>query len=160
MCIYKTRIIYNKNYLYLWKSDDNFDCFIVENDEIVCFPTAEDYERFVKVRQWNVDDEDTVIEIISKKELLELQTGNVLLFCKRMLELWNLAIDIKNSFPQKSSLLDDHKFLYDKLFCGNNLESMVSDGCKYTPDFSALERRQLRAIINEMYKFFDGELEK
>lgn len=49
MCIYKTRIIYNKNYLYLWKSDDNFDCFIVENDEIVCFPTAEDYERFVKV---------------------------------------------------------------------------------------------------------------
>ena len=58
-----------------------------------------------------------------------------------MLNLWNLAIDIKNSCGLKDSLLDGHKRLYDKLFYGNNLESLTPGGCKYVPDFTVLEKK-------------------
>lgn len=158
--LYKTRICYKKCCLYLWKSDDTVDSFIVENNVIVCFPLQSELEKYLSIREWEIYDEDTLIEIISKKELLELLEQNIPLFCEKMLELWNLAIDIKNSFSQKESLLDGHKALYNKVFYGNNLNSMTSDNCKYIPSFIFLEKRQIYAVIKEIYRWFDEKLEK
>lgn len=155
MCIYKTRIVYRESCLYLWKSSDDSDCFLVENEHIVCFLKEEEFQRFVEENQLAVEDEGTTIVIPAKRELCKLQKENMELFCEKMLNLWNLAIDIKNSYGPKESLLDGHRKLYDKLFYGNNLESITPADGKYVPNFTVLEKRQLQAVINEMYKWFD-----
>jgi len=159
MCIYKTKIIFRESCFYLWKSSEDIDCFLVENEHIVCFLKEEEFQRFVEDNRLTVEDEGTTIEIPAKRELCKLQKKNMERFCAEMLNLWNLAVDIKNSYGPKESLLDGNRKLYDKLFYGNNLKSITPAGCKYVADFTILEKRQLQAVINEMYKWFDENLE-
>lgn len=160
MCIYKTKISYHESCFYLWESNDDADCFLVENEHVVCFLREEDIQQFMEEKSLSVEDEGTTIEVPAKQELCKLQKDRAELFCSVMLNLWNLAMDIKNSYGPRDSLLDGHKRLYDKLFYGNNLESLTPAGCKYIPEFTVLEKRQLQAVINEMYRWFDEELER
>lgn len=160
MSIYKTKISYRESCFYLWQSNDDADCFLVENEHIACFLREEDLRQFMEEKNLSVEDEGTVIEIPAKQKLCKLQKDRVELFCSEMLNLWNLAMDIRNSYGPKDSLLDGHKRLHDKLFYGNNLESLTPAGCKYVPEFTVLERRQLQAVMDEMYRWFDEELER
>ena len=160
MCLYKTKIIYNTKGFYLWESKDFLDHFLVCDGKILCFYKESEFENYINNNGLSVIDEDTVFKIISKKELIFLKQKDTTSFCNTMLDTWNLAIDIKNSFSNKENLLDGHKRLYDKIFHGCNLECITAPDAKYIPQFSTLENRQIRAIINESYKWFDCKLEQ
>ena len=158
MCIYKTIIEYKKRCIYLWKSDDLLDYFVVNNGSILRFETQFDFESYIYRHQMNVLDEGTVIKILPRNDLLRLYRTDITSFCESLLNLWNLALDVKNSFSLERNLLDGHKKLYDKIFAGCNLETLASSQSKYTPVFSTLECRQIRAIINEAYRWFECKL--
>ena len=73
-----------------------------------------------------------------------------------MLNVWNLAIDIRNSFTEEDTILDGNKRLYDKLFYGCNLIDSKEE--PYVPYFSDIEYRQIKAILNASYKWIDSKL--
>lgn len=159
VCVYKISIEYHKKFLYLWESDDLKDYFIVENGQIACFTTKTDMEHYAIEQNMNIVDENTNISIIPQRELLVLREENIEKFCETFLTLWNLASDIKNSFTNERSLLDGHKELYDKIFYGCNFSSITPSEYKYVPNLTSLEKRQIKAITNEIYKWFDTKLE-
>ena len=115
MCFYKTIVNYKENYIYLWQENDDRDSFFVENGMILRFTLEEDYQEYINENRLDVIDEDTIIHIMPKKSLLNLKDKDILRFCNEMLNVWNLAIDIKNSFIDKITILDGNKKLYDKL---------------------------------------------
>ena len=157
MCFYKTIVNYKDNYIYLWQENDDRDSFFVENGMILRFTLEEDYQEYINENRLDVIDEDTIIHIMPKRSLLNLKDKDILRFCNEMLNVWNLAIDIKNSFIDKITILDGNKNLYDKLFYGSN--TMKEDGEEaYIPYFTDIEHRQIKAVLNDIYKWLDYKL--
>ena len=157
MCFYKTIVNYKENYIYLWQENDDRDSFFVENGMILRFTLEEDYQEYINENRLDVIDEDTIIHIMPKRSLLNLKDKDILRFCNEMLNVWNLAIDIKNSFIDKITILDGNKNLYDKLFYGSN--TMKEDGEEaYIPYFTDIEHRQIKAVLNDIYKWLDYKL--
>ena len=157
MCFYKTIVNYKDNYIYLWQENDDRDSFFVENGMILRFTLEEDYQEYINENRLDVIDEDTIIHIMPKRSLLNLKDKDILRFCNEMLNVWNLAIDIKNSFTDKITILDGNKNLYDKLFYGSN--TMKEDGEEaYIPYFTDIEHRQIKAVLNDIYKWLDAKL--
>lgn len=157
MCFYKTIVNYKENYIYLWQENDDRDSFFVENGMILRFTLEEDYQEYINENRLDVIDEDTIIHIMPKRSLLNLKDKDILRFCNEMLNVWNLAIDIKNSYIYKITILDGNKNLYDKLFYGSN--TMKEDGEEaYIPYFTDIEHRQIKAVLNDIYKWLDYKL--
>ena len=157
MCFYKTIVNYKENYIYLWQENDDRDSFFVENGMILRFTLEEDYQEYINENRLDVIDEDTIIHIMPKRSLLNLKDKDILRFCNEMLNVWNLAIDIKNSFIDKITILDGNKKLYDKLFYGSNIMKSEEDEV-YIPHFTDIEHRQMKAVLNDIYKWLDAKL--
>jgi hypothetical protein len=81
------------------------------------------------------------------ERLLELPASDEI--CRQLLNAWNLYIDIARSV---GATLDDRSKdvdkCYDKLFYGNNLESVTPAGEHYSPEFHDKERHLITEILN------------
>ena len=78
--------------------------------------------------------------------------------CKKGLAAWNLFVDVANSADSRASAfkrLDSKRGeIYNKLFWGNNLPAVTSEGRHYTPEWSPHEVAYLKKILSCGLKLF------
>ena len=139
----------------VWQSDDgtgvaedDTDGVLVDNGKIVS--VRESGEFPVIARRYGVvldDDNGDVQNLDGLEHLLDLPISDET--CTQMLNAWNMFNDISRSV---GATLDDRSpdldTCYDKLFCGNNLESVTPEGEHYSPYFSGNERSLITEILN------------
>lgn len=139
----------------VWQTDDgtgeddgDTDRVLVDNGRIVCARTPTELEtmahRHGLILEEGNDDGQNLDEL---ERLLELPASDET--CAQLLNGWNLFNDIARSV---GGSLDDRgpeaSACYDKLFAGNNLETMTPPGEPYRPDFSHSDRLLITEILN------------
>lgn len=139
----------------VWQTDDgsqevegDSDGVLVDNGRVVVVRAAEEFS--VVAGQYGLSLEEgngDVQNLDGLAQLLELPISEVI--CAQVLNAWNLLDDIARSvgrtLESRSPGLDT---CYDKLFWGNNLESVTPAGEHYIPYFSDEERRLIADVLD------------
>lgn len=128
--------------------DGDTDCVLVEDGRIVSVRSPEEFRTVARQYGLTLEDGNGAPQRLDGLErLLELPASDEI--CTQVLNAWNLYNDIARSV---GTTLDDRSEdvdrCYDKLFYGNNLDSVTPAGEHYSPDFSDEERRLITEILN------------
>lgn len=155
---YKLEIKFGENLkkYYIWCDIDNRNTFLAVNGEIVSFLTEVELLQYCKANSIVLVNEENCIEIPDLKRMYLLLKNHKDKFCKVLLNEWNIAIDINETFDKKSPYLDGCNMLYDKIFRANNISVFLEkDASLYSPHFGKRERKQLVRILTELYELFN-----
>ncbi len=139
----------------MWQTDDatgkhdgGTDRLLVDNGRIVSARTPLELEAVAHRYGLTLEKgEDDVQNLDDLERLLELPAWNET--CAQLLSAWNLFSDIACSVG--GSLGDrgpEASGCYDKLFHGNNLDSITPVGEHYRPEFSHGDRLAITEILN------------
>lgn len=156
---YRVEIQYEEKKIYIWTDCGHGSKFLAKGKALLSFQSDRELHTYCEEHGISLVDEETKYDIPSEKFLLSLQRGRkkVNEFCEILLQEWNLALDINNTFGTSNSYLDGSQKLYDKLFYGNNLLLSETD-LPYVPSFSKRETRQVKDILREIYDIFHQKL--
>jgi hypothetical protein len=149
----------------LWQAGDGdgpgeeLDSVITEHGKVAAAGTAAELHALgVRLGIDLEEDDGDVWELDGLEELLGLPPTEEI--CARLLTAWNLYDDIARSV---GCSLDDRgpvsETCYDKLFHGNNLESITPPGERYRPAFSAQEKDAVREVLNRGRIILAGHLQ-
>lgn len=139
----------------VWQTDDgtqevdgDTDCVLVDDDRIVSVRTPEEFSPIARQHGLSLEEDAGAPQNLDGLErLLELPASAEI--CTQVLNAWNLYNDIARSV---GATLEDRSQdvdrCYDKLFYGNNLESVTPAGEDYHPCFDGEERRLITQILN------------
>lgn len=127
----------------LWYENILGDRFVTEGGNVKTFNTLDQINKYGESKNFDICNENVILKI--KEDFDSLSFENIL-------DVWNTATDISNSIY--SSIWIDSKTrniskTYSKLLWGCNLEPLTPVGIKFTPYFSAEEKKLLKRI----YKF-------
>lgn len=130
------------------ETDEDTDCVLVESGRIVTARTPAELSTAASRLGLILEkDEGDRLNLDGLEELLELPISDEI--CAQILEAWNLFTDIARSV---NATLDDRdpsvSKCYDKLFFGNNLESVTPAGEHYSPYFDNTECRLISAVLD------------
>lgn len=158
---YGLRVIYKKGMYYcIWTTDKNGDKFLIHDERVLSFKDKSALNLHC-IKQ-GIYLEESEFDILDIPSIIEMKTmyknKDKISFCKIFLNLWNLAIDVNNSFRCSNPYLDGCHDLYDKVFWGNNLDAFTYGKVKYVPHLSKKDYRQIKWILNEIYATFDRRL--
>lgn len=158
---YSLEIGFQRNLFYIWTTDEACDRFMVEQGKLLHFENMEQLIRHCTEQNISLIDEQTVMEILPEEKLFSLMKRQKMTqFCRAFLDLWNLAVDIENSFGKRDPYLNGCHRLYDKIFWGSNLEAFRGENEPvYVPRFSRREMRLVRNVMRRMYNLFAERLE-
>ncbi|MGL3806141.1 hypothetical protein ACSYDW_08600 [Paeniglutamicibacter sp. R2-26] len=149
----------------VWQTDDgtqevegDTDGVLVDNDRVVVVRAPEEFS--VVADQYGLsleEDSGDVQKLDGLERLLELPTSDDL--CAQVLNAWNLFDDIARSVgPALESRSPSLDTCYDKLFWGNNLESVTPAGEHYSPYFSDVERRLIADVLDRGRMIFAAHI--
>lgn len=139
----------------VWQTDDgteetneDTDGVLVDNGRIVSVRAPAEFSKVARDHGLDLEqDERAPQNLDGMEELLDLPMSDDI--CSQLLEAWNLFTDIARSV---NATLDDRgaaaSKCYDKLFFGNNLESITPVGEHYSPAFNEHERRVIREVLD------------
>jgi hypothetical protein len=139
----------------VWQTEDaaqevegDTDCVLVDNGRIVSVLTPEEFLTVARRHGLNLEKGNEAPQALDGLErLLELPASDEI--CRQLLNAWNLYNDIARSV---GATLDDGSEdvdkCYDKLFYGNNLESVTPAAEHYSPEFHDKERHLITEILN------------
>ncbi|MDQ0276593.1 hypothetical protein QO003_000896 [Arthrobacter silviterrae] len=139
----------------VWQTDDatqevegDTDGVLVDNGRVVVVHAPEDFSVVAGRYGLRLEkDNDEVQNLDGLERLLDLPASDDI--CTQVLNAWNLLDDIARSVGRtpdpRSPEVDT---CYDKLFWGNNLESVTPDGEHYSPYFSDEERRLIADVLD------------
>ena len=129
-------------------AEDDGDGVLVNNGRIVSVRTPEAFSIIAREYGLDLDEENTEPQNLDALErLLELPMSDDT--CSRILNAWNLFNDIARSVG--ATLNDrspDADRCYDKLFAGNNLDSITPSSDHYSPYFGDGERGLIAEILD------------
>ena len=139
----------------VWQTDDgtgepdeDTDCVLTDGGRVVTMSPADGFEAVADRHGLALEKGDQEPQNLDGlDQLLELPASEGV--CAQVLNAWNLFNDIARSL---GASLDDWgpeaSACYDKLFYGNNLESITPAGEHYSPDFAHQERLTIMEILN------------
>jgi len=158
---YSLEIKYQRDLFYIWMTDEVCDRFIAEQGRLLHFESRGQLSRYCAEQKISLIDERAVMEILPEVKLLALlKRRKTVEFCRVFLDMWNLAVDIQNSFEKRNPYLNGCQRLYDKIFWGSNLEVFSDENDSvYVPQFSRRERRLIRDVARRIYDLFEDRLE-
>jgi hypothetical protein len=138
---------------------DDMDSVIIEHGRVAAAGTAAGLQALSDRLGIDLEDADgDAWELDGLEELLGLPPTDEI--CARLLNAWNLYGDVARSV---GCSLDDRgpatDTCYDKLFYGNNLESITPPGARYRPAFSAEEKDAVREVLNRGRIILAGHLQ-
>ncbi|WP_262105729.1 hypothetical protein [Arthrobacter sp. Marseille-P9274] len=130
------------------EANEDTDGVLVTNGRIVSVRTPEEFSTVAIDHGLDLEDDELESQNLDGlEELLELPMSDDI--CAQLLNAWNLFADIARSVD---ATLDDRgpvaSKCYDKLFFGNNLESVTPAGEHYSPSFNESERRTMQEILD------------
>lgn len=157
---YGVRIIYNRDIFCIWVADESGDRLFTCSGRILTFTDEKTLKLYCDKEQIHLEEKECTVENIpALSEVKEmLKKKDRVQFCKVLLDLWNLALDINNSFDCNNPYLNGCRHLYDKVFWGNNLEVFTCGRQLYVPHFSKKDRRQIKLVLDEIYATFEKRL--
>lgn len=157
---YGLKIIYKKEIFCIWVTSESGDKFLICNDKVLSFTDEKTLNLYCKEQQIPLAEKECTIQKIPAWAEVKrmLKKKDKVQFCKVFLNLWNLALDMNNSFGCHHPYLDGCRHLYDKIFWGNNLDVFTQARTLYVPHFSKKDCRQIEQILHEIYAVFEMRL--
>ncbi|MCG2620734.1 hypothetical protein LVY72_02275 [Arthrobacter sp. I2-34] len=137
---------------------DQKDAVVVEQGTVASAGTAAELQALgLRLGISLEDDDDDLWELDGLEDLLELPPSEEI--CTRLLNAWNLYDDVARSVDCS---LDDRSAIartcYDKLFFGNNLDSITPAGTQFRPAFNDAEKDAVREILHRGRIILAGQL--
>jgi len=147
----------------IWFSDDRDGVFADDHYKIPTFASAESLQpAFQRLAGENLEIEAPVLHDLDSVETACRSTGPLEIDCNSFLTAWNLFIDVAWSVGDNGSayLASDSSLNseYNKLFRGNNLPAMTPPGIHYIPDWTGIERSQIRKHLILGLKLFEESI--
>lgn len=135
----------------LWYTGQKDGVVIGDEGLIQVFHAKKDLVNFAESRNMQIQDEEPDLHDLDLVHawLSSPQTENVA--CSEFLAAWNLFVDVSNSVGTDAEDFkkreQGNNSVYDKLFWGSNLPSMIPESKRYTPKWSAHEIRCLKGVL-------------
>ncbi len=134
----------------IWYTNEK-DGFITEFNKIKYFKTMEEFRQFIKLNSINVNEGCAALSIDQAEEWLSNKVVEI--DCEYFLNFWNLISDLANSVEEKFyGYQEDNttvQKIYDKLFYGNNIPSLVKGNKRYQPKWDAEEIAEIANVIKD-----------
>lgn len=148
-----TFISKKENYYFIWTTSDN-EIFLTKDDKLIFWKIIKDVEDFmVKNNIVFSQNDEIVFDLDCFEKWCCSSIHNV--DCENILNLWNIFTDLYSSVNKKyigsESEFDE---IYEKLFYGNNLQTVNTTNKHYIPTFSDDEIDMIKEIIMEGICFF------
>lgn len=145
----------------LWYSDDEKDAFFLKDSSLRTFPSQAAALKFLDSLSLprpagKGAQEAAVYDTVRIRKMLR---GETPFDPAAALDFWNITGDLTRSLALPflgspgDGLTDS---VYEKLFCGNNLPAVRTSDRLYLPQFSAMEKGRLNAVLEEGFRLIES----
>lgn len=150
----------NRKYFKLWYCLDGRDAYLIwytnEQDGVVtdsdgkvpCFQSPEDLLHYAESLNLSLNVEDPILNNLDVVAEWLNRGDSESVDCKSFLAAWNLFDDVSRSVT--GNFDPEHQLtqkIYDKLFWGNNLPSVMPEGKSYHPEWTKRELKIIKEVL-------------
>lgn len=142
-------IMNQKEYYCIWYSNEK-DGFLTESNKIMYFDRFEQLYSYSNSNNLKIEEGKTVL--LMDNAIKWLQEEKKEIDCIYFLDYWNAISDLANSVGEHFYGDEDKSIIhsiYDKLFYGNNLQTIKRDGETFLPEWKKKEVNELAEVVKD-----------
>lgn len=147
---YLVKFIYRHNVFYCIWYTNSVDGFVLKTQRLLYFDELTSLKTYCIENNINIYDENEVTEYNLDRLLDWIESQEVEVDCKFILDCWNIMSDISSSvhsdfIGDEEGMLD----IYEKLFYGNNLPCINRSGKLFMPVWSMEEIQKIYKVMEQ-----------
>jgi len=146
----------------IWVSNEKDSVGVDSRGRVLAFESAASLGRYADLNHIRLESETPVLHDLDWVAFWT-ESSDEPVDCKRALAAWNLFSDVAVSIGPSgfgfSRLDSEERTIYQKLFWGNNLPSVIPEGCEFIPEWSSGEVERLTEILRTGLSMFEVALQ-